>query len=104
MRDADSPHRMVLGPSEKALASLAIAAIVGVPAYLWQKAELRADRQEETLQQVDTRTQVMTQQMATITAQLADAASVRDKAAENRVRIQALEEQVRELRQMRGLK
>lgn len=98
------PHRITLGPIEKVIASVFVAAVIGVPSYLWQKSENRAELQDKQLQQIDTRTQVMAQQMATLTAQLADVPSIRDRSTTNTVRIQQLEDQVKELRSMRGLK
>lgn len=98
------PHRVTLGPVEKVIAALAVAAMVGVPPYLWQRAEARADKQDETLRAVDTRTQVMANQMTALATQLADIPALRTALAENKVQIQRNSEDIAELRSMRGLK
>ena len=53
MRDTNTAtsesHRLTLGPVEKSLMSILLIAVVGVPAYLWQRAEAAADKQREVL-------------------------------------------------------
>lgn len=98
------PHRITLGPIEKIIAALAVSAMVGMPVYLWKKAEARADDQDITLRAVDTRTQVMSQQMATISSQLADIPTLRTQMAENKVQITRNTQDIAELRDMKGLK
>lgn len=99
-----APRKIILGPIEKLIASIAVAACVGVPSYLWRRSEASADAQQKALQAIDTRTQVMQQQMVTIGAQLVDFQAIRTHDAEQQVRLDAVESEVKELRAMRNLK
>lgn len=108
MRDTDpdthASHRLTLGPVEKLIVTVLIAAVVGVPAYLWRKQEAQQERQQEVLQAVDTRTQVMAQQMTALSAQMADVPAMRIQMAELKVQVAANTQAIAELRAMKGLK
>lgn len=108
MRDTNTAtsesHRLTLGPVEKSLMSILLIAVVGVPAYLWQRAEAAADKQREVLASVDTRTQVMAQQMSMLTAQLADLPAINQRVSRLEVQSERNRQDIAELRSMRGLK
>lgn len=108
MKDVDETgemgHRIAFSFADKVFAAVVVAVLIGLPSYLWKKAEARADKQDDTLRAVDTRTQVMSQQMATIATQLADIPALRTQMAENKVQVSRNTDDISELRAMRGLK
>jgi len=98
------PRKIILGPIEKAIATVAVAACIGLPSYLWRRSEASADDQKKALQAIDTRTQVMQQQIGTVVVQLQDFQTIRTNDAKQEVRLEAIESEVKELRAMRNLK
>ena len=108
VRDTDTrtqeSHRLTLGPVEKVIVSILILAVVGVPVYIWRRAETQQEETRRVLAAVDTRTQVMAQQMTALSAQMADMPAMRVQMTRLEVQVGRNAQDIAELRAMRGLK
>lgn len=108
MRDTNpatnEAHKLTLGWAEKGIAAVLLAAVVGVPAYIWNKAEAKSEKQGELLAAMDTRTQVMATQMTAISTQMADVPALRVQVTELKVQQNRNTQDIAELRAMKGLR
>ncbi|WP_246372960.1 hypothetical protein [Marilutibacter spongiae] len=103
-REGDGHWRFALGPVEKWI--VAVAASVLVSGGLWFANSLttRLDRQTERLQAVVTQQAVTNGQIATLSAQLADVPALTREMAQAKVQIDRNTQDIKELRQTRGLR
>jgi len=96
----DGRTHITLGPVEKAIVSLASAALVAALTWFANK----VDKQGEQINRLVTQQAVANGSLQAITAQLTDVPQLRRDVVELKVRVDAVEESQKELRQTRGLK
>lgn len=99
-RDGDGRWHFALGVIERWVAGI----VVAVLGYFLFTFAQNSKEQTDRLAKVETQQAVTNQQLATLTLQLADVPSMSGRVSKNEVRLENVEEQIRELRQMRGLK
>jgi hypothetical protein len=110
-RQPDGHWHFKLGPVERwvvaALATLLMIALGLIFTSVTGELKAQGQRQDETnktLQTVVTQQAVANGQMATLSAQLADVPALTRQMAEIRVRVDRHDEDIKELRQVRGLR
>lgn len=89
-----------LGPVEKWVVGVGAITIVTVGGWFVNS----VNSQQKTLQTLVTQQAVTNNQLTTISGQLLDIPAIRSQAVELKLRMDGLEEDVRELRQTKGLK
>lgn len=93
-------QHFTLGPIEKAVAVGSLGLCVTVAGWFVRS----INNQQETLQTLVTQQAVTNSQLTTISGQLLDIPALRAQTAEIKIRTDRLEQDVREMRQTRGLK
>lgn len=96
----DGRSHFALGPVEKWVVGIGALAIVSVGGWFVNS----VNAQQKTLQTLVTQQAVTNNQLTTISGQLLDIPAIRSQSVELKLRIDGLEEDVRELRQTKGLK
>lgn len=96
----DGRTRISLGPVERWIAAVIAAAFVYGAYWLVGSVQLLLTRQEVTNQQMAT----VQQQLQTINTQLADVPALKLELAKQAVQVEQNKQDIRELKQLRGLK
>ncbi len=98
--EQDGRARITLGPIEKAIASAIGAALV--VGFYWLVASVQSmlTQQQVTAQQLA----AMNQQLQTINTQLADVPALKLEVAKTQIKVDQHDQEIRELRQLRGVK
>jgi len=96
----DGRTHLALGPVERWIVGVAATALVGSLAWFANK----VDKQGEQINRLVTQQAVANGSLQAITAQLTDVPQLRRDVVELKVRVDAVEESQKELRQTRGLK
>ena len=96
----DGRTHISLGPVEKAIVGLCATALISSLAWFANK----VDKQGEQINKLVTQQAVANGSLLNISAQLTDVPQLRRDVVELKVRVEAVEEGQKELRQTRGLK
>lgn len=103
-RENDGHWHFKLGPVEKWGVTAAAALIVAGIGWFANSVMTRLDKQSDRLQTLVTQQAVTSGQIATLSAQLADVPALTREMAETKVQVQRNTEDIKELRQTRGLR
>lgn len=100
----DGRWHFALGPVEKWVVGLGAALIVTVAAWTANSVNGQLSAMAETLQRLSTQQAVTNSQLLSMNSQLADVPSLKLEIAKHAVQIEQNKQDVKELRQTRGLK
>ncbi|KMM77068.1 hypothetical protein ACP93_02580 [Xanthomonas sp. NCPPB 1128] len=96
----DGRARVALGPVERWAAGVMGAAIVMCGYWLLGSVQSMLGQQQATAQQLAT----MTQQLQTINTQLADVPALKLEVAKTQIKVEQHDQEIKELKQLRGMK
>lgn len=100
----DGRWHFALGPVEKWIVAVAAAAFLGGGALFVNQVIGRLDEQNDKLGTLTTQQAVTNQQLQTLSNQLADVPQLSRQVAELKVRVDRHDEDLKELRAVRGLR
>lgn len=103
-RQPDGRLHFSLGVVERWVATVVAAAVVSAAYWFAASVMTRMDKQNDTLQIVVTQQAVANGQIQTLSAQLADVPRMTRDITEMKVRVDRHEQDIKELRSMRGLR
>lgn len=103
-RRDDGHWHFKLGPVERVVIAVALTSFMGVLGWMGKSFANRLDSQKDSLDKLVTQQAVTSAQLSTLSAQLADVPALTRQMAELRVRVDRHDEDLKELRQVRGLR
>lgn len=103
-RQQDGRWHFALGPIEKWVAGLVTAMAMFALYSGWNSIVTRQDAQADLLSKLTTQLAVMNVQLLQQQSQLVDMPALNQRVSKNEVRLDSVENSVRELRGMKGLK
>lgn len=103
-RRDDGHWHFKLGPVERVAIATALTVFLSLLGWMAKTFAARLDRQEQAMQTLVTQQAVANGQLNTLSAQLADVPALTRQMAELRVRVDRHDEDLKELRQVRGLR
>lgn len=93
-----------LGPVERLVMAAVLSAFIAMLGWMGRSFASRLDSQKDTLDKLITEQAVTNAQLTTLSAQLADVPALTRQIAELRVQVDRHNEDIKELRQVRGLR
>ena len=103
-RENTGHWRFALGPVEKWVVATGAAVLLAAGYWFVSSVGTRLESQSAAISALATQQAVTNNQLTTLNLQLADIPSVSRRIAEHEVRMKRLEEDTRELRNLKGLK
>lgn len=103
-RQPDGRLHFSLGPVERWVVAVGASILVAVAYWFTSSVTVRLDKQNDGMQILVTQQAVMSGQIQTLSAQLADVPRVSRQVAELQVRVEQHSQDIKEMRQLRGVR
>ena len=103
-QSSEGRTRLTLGPVEKAIVGILATVLLSGAWKFADSINIRFDKQYDAINELSKQQAVTSGQITTLTAQLADIPAMRTNVAEIKVRVEAHDQAIRELRATKGLR